>query len=126
MICVKLQQRRAYPRTKPIHFGVPWKRSRLRTPNRGGLGGLGIAVVALCYAAIFLLVGRALWNKPNLRIPGGLLLTIAVCMVPLATYGIERWLGFWPDRDPGAYERFHPLINGSWIVMEIATVVAGA
>ena len=91
-----------------------------------GLGGLGIAVVALCYAAIFLLVGRALWNKPNLRIPGGLLLTIAVCMVPLATYGIERWLGFWPDRDPGAYERFHPLINGSWIVMEIATVVAGA
>ena len=91
-----------------------------------GLGGLGIAIVALCYACVFLLVGRTLWDKPNLRIPGGLLLTMAVCMVPLATYGIERWLGLWPDRDPGAYERFHPYINGSWIVIEIITVVASA
>ena len=90
-----------------------------------GLGGLGIAVVAICYAAIFVLVGRVLWNKPNLRTPGGLLLTMAVCMMPLTTYGIERWLGFWPDRDPGSYTNFHPLINGSWIVMEIVTVVVG-
>jgi len=48
-----------------------------------------------------------------------------VCLVPLATYGIERWTGYWPDRDPGAYARFHPFINGSWLIMETATVVAG-
>ena len=90
-----------------------------------GLGGLGIAAVAICYATIFILVGRVLWNKPNLRTPSGLLLTMAVCMVPLATYGIERSLGFWPERDPGWSTNFHPLINGSWVVMEIATVIAG-
>jgi hypothetical protein len=90
-----------------------------------GLGGLGIATVAICYAAVFVLVGRVLWNKPNLRVPGGLLVTMAVCMVPLATYGVERWSGFWPDQDPGAYANFHPLINGSWIFMEVATVIAG-
>lgn len=90
-----------------------------------GLGGLGIGTVAICYAACFILAGRVLWNKRKLRIPGGLLLTLAVCMVPLATYGIERWLGFWPARDPGAYTNFHPLINGSWIIMEITTIVAG-
>jgi hypothetical protein len=90
-----------------------------------GLGGLGIATVATCYAAVFIWVGQILWHKHNLRIPGGLLFTMAVCMVPLATYGVERWLGFWPSRDPGSYTNFHPLINGSWIIMEIATVAAG-
>ena len=26
-----------------------------------------------------------------MRVPAGLLLTMAVCMVPLLTFGIERW-----------------------------------
>ncbi|HXY60018.1 MAG TPA: hypothetical protein VEH26_00290 [Chthoniobacterales bacterium] len=95
--------------------------------NRGweSLGGLGIAIIAVCYAISFILVGRILWKKQNLRIPGGLLFTMAVCMAPLATYGVERWLGLWPAGDPGSYTNFHPLINGSWIAMEAVTIVAG-
>jgi hypothetical protein len=65
-----------------------------------------------------------LWNQA-LRIPGGLLFTIAVCMTPLAVYGLERWTGFWPENDPGEYANFHPYINGSWLLMEVATVAAG-
>lgn len=90
-----------------------------------GLGGLGLFAVATGYATCFILVGRALWERPGLRVPGGLLFTMAVCMVPLATYGVERWTGFWPASDPGSFTRFHPYINGSWLIMEVATVLAG-
>ncbi len=88
------------------------------------LGGGGLLLVSACYAVSFVLGGRTLWNQ-GLRIPGGLLFTMAVCMTPLAVYGIERWTGYWPAKDPGAYRDFHPYINASWIYMEIATVVAG-
>jgi len=65
-----------------------------------GSGGLGLFTVAVCYSVCFILAGRILWKKPALRGPSGLLFTIAVCMVLLATYGLERWTGFWPASDP--------------------------
>jgi hypothetical protein len=88
------------------------------------LGGAGLLAVSVCYAVCFVLGGRTLWAQ-GMRIPGGLLFTIAVCMTPLAVYGIERWTGYWPEKDPGIYADFHPYINASWIYMEIATVIAG-
>ena len=90
-----------------------------------GLGGLGLFGVAVGYALCFVVAGRLLWKKPGLRVPAGMLITMAVCMVPLAVYGLERWTGFWPANDPGGYTRFHPYINGSWLIMEAATVLAG-
>ena len=87
-------------------------------------GGVGIFIIASCCAICFVLTGRTLW-KQGLRVPGGLLFTMAVCMTPLATYGIERWTGLWPASDPGQYANFHPYINGSWLLMEAVTVVAG-
>jgi hypothetical protein len=89
-----------------------------------GMGGPGLAAVASSYAVCFIMGGRTLWAQ-GFRIPGGLLFTMAVCMVPLATFGIERWTGYWPASDPGSYSRFHPYINGSWIIMESATIAAG-
>jgi hypothetical protein len=88
------------------------------------MGGPGLFAVASCYAVCFVLGGRTLWAQ-SLRIPGGLLFAIAVCMVPLATFGIERWTGFWPAGDPGSYTRFHPYMDGSWLIMEGATIAAG-
>ena len=87
-------------------------------------GGGGIFLIAVAYATGFVLAGRALWNAGR-RIPGGLLVTMAVCMTPLAIYGIERWTGVWPQADPGPYTDFHPLVNGSWLLMEAATIAAG-
>jgi hypothetical protein len=88
-------------------------------------GGPGLFAIAVGYAVAFVITGRKLWNRAGLRVPAGLLITMAVCMVPLAVYGLERWTGFWPANDPGGYTRFHPYINGSWLLMEAATVVAG-
>jgi hypothetical protein len=89
-----------------------------------GMGGPGLAAVAACYSVCFVMGGSTLWAQ-GLRIPGGLLFAMAVCMVPLATFGIERWTGYWPAGDPGSYAEFHPHIDGSWIIMESATIVAG-
>ncbi|HET9000747.1 MAG TPA: DUF2157 domain-containing protein [bacterium] len=88
----------------------------------GGRGILGIAVV---YAACFGLVGYRLWQREPYRVPGGLLVTLAVWMVPLAIYGLERTTGIWPQGDPGAYSGYYAWIKGSWFLMEIGTIAAG-
>jgi hypothetical protein len=56
-------------------------------------GGAGIFLISSVYALCFILAGHTLWYKEKLRIPGGLLFTLAVWMTPLAIYGIERALG---------------------------------
>ena len=90
------------------------------------LSGPAITGIAIAYAVLFGAVGLRLFRSASTRIPGGLLVTVAACMTPLAVYGIERALGWWPATDPGSYTRFHPLIHGSWVVMEIATVIVSA
>jgi hypothetical protein len=90
------------------------------------LGGFGIAAVAIAYAATFVLVGRRLYQQPDLVIPGGLLITMAVAMMPLATYGLERALGLWPGVDPGQYRGFHEWIRSGWLGMEVVTIAAAA
>ncbi|MFZ2062053.1 MAG: hypothetical protein WAU82_13635 [Candidatus Binatus sp.] len=88
-------------------------------------GGAGLFLIALVYGAAFSVAGKILWFDRDLKIPGGLLVTAAVCMAPLAIYGIERQTGIWPQGDPGAYADFYPWIRGSWIAMELGTVTAG-
>lgn len=87
-------------------------------------GGGGIFAVSLLYAAAFAAAGYVFWFRKNMKIAGGLLVTMAVCMTPLAVYGLERALGVWPMDDPGKYQGFHVWINGSWLVMELATAAA--
>ena len=52
-------------------------------------GGGGIFVIAAAYAGVFVVAGRWLLRRPETRVPGGLLVTMAVCMTPLAMYGLE-------------------------------------
>jgi hypothetical protein len=89
-----------------------------------GLGGGGIFLVALAYAATFAALGWRCWRRGP-RVAGGILVTAAVATVPLAVYGLERALGLWPQGDPGAYQDFHVWVKGSWLVMELATIAAG-
>ena len=88
----------------------------------GSPGVLGTVVVYIMIAA-----GLGWWLRNKGYIVGGsLLITVAICLVPLLTYAIEDILGLWPAEHPGAYENYYPWINGSWIVMELATIVAAA
>jgi hypothetical protein len=86
--------------------------------------GWQLTAIALVYAASFVVAGSLVWRKSMYRVPGGLLITMAVCMTPLAVYGLERELHLWPQLDPGSYTDFHPLINASWVGMEGATIGA--
>jgi hypothetical protein len=88
-------------------------------------GGLGIFLLATCYAVLFVFAGQALWFKENLTIPGGLLFTLAVWMTPLAIYGLERAMGVWPQGAPDNFQSYHIWVKGSWILMEVGTVIAG-
>ena len=86
--------------------------------------GWQLTAIALVYAALFVAAGSSVWRKSIYRVPGGLLITMAVSMTPLAVYGIERQFDWWPQLDPGSYTRFHPLVNASWVGMELGTVLA--
>jgi hypothetical protein len=87
-------------------------------------GGSWIFSISAIYALAFVLIGQRLWRSAVTRIPGGLLITMAVCMTPLGVYGLERWLGLWPAADPGSYRDFHEYVRGGWIAMEYVTIVA--
>jgi len=88
-------------------------------------GGMAVFLLATCYAALFALAGRTLWFREKLKIPGGLLFTLAVWMTPLAIYGIERATGFWPQGSPANFRDYHVYIKGSWILMEVGTILVG-
>src|SRR5436853_527872 len=87
------------------------------------LGASGICVTTITYMAVATGIGWWLRRRCYL-IGGGLLITVAVCLTPLLTYSIEEMIGWWPAQDPGSYADFYPMIHGSWIVMELATIVA--
>ncbi|MBV8443538.1 MAG: hypothetical protein JO312_23775 [Hyphomicrobiales bacterium] len=90
------------------------------------LGGWALAGIAAAYAAGFLSLGGFLWSRPGTRMPGGLCVAIAVSMAPLAIYGVQDALNLWAADKPKGYEDFYPLINGSWVYMELGAVVAAA
>lgn len=89
-------------------------------------GGGGIFLISMIYAGLLVLVGSYLWKNEQYRTPAGLLITIAVCLVPLAIYGLEVFFNVWPDgENPGKYQDFYSRIKGSWVFMEIGTILAG-
>ena len=90
------------------------------------MGGRALTACALAYAAAFGFAGNHLWRR-DLRVPGGLLIAIAVSMAPLAVYGVQDEFGWWGRfGKPGAVHDFYIWIKGSWLFMEIATTVAGS
>ncbi len=88
------------------------------------LGSGAVLLLSLLYAGAFAAAGLWLWQSPE-SLPGGLLVTMAVCMTPLATWAFQSATGIWPHGNPGAYQGFYVWVKGSWIVIEVATVAAG-
>ncbi len=87
------------------------------------LGTRGVFVTVLVYMLAALGLGLGL-RRRGYAVGGGLLVTVAVCLVPLLVYTVEDMLGLWPGPRPGEYAAYHPRVHGSWIVMELATMLA--
>ena len=90
------------------------------------LGGWALAAIAIVYAIGLAGLGDRLWRNPATRLPGGLIVAAATSMAPLAIYGVQDALDLWQAGKPENYQNFYPLINGSWVYMEIGAVVASA
>ena len=91
------------------------------------MGGQALTFTAIVYAVAFAAAGHYLWHVKSLRAPGGLLIAIAVSMAPLAVYGVQDALDLWGQfGKPGTVQGFYVWIQGSWIFMEIAAILAAA
>ena len=89
-------------------------------------GEKGLLFLACLYAFLFVLAGKHLWFKQNLKIPGGFLFTIAVCMTPIAIFGILAQLNLEPTEyrleAPQTYLLYQRVFS---IIMALGTILAG-
>lgn len=91
-------------------------------------GGSGLLLISVCYGVIALGLTEFLLGKKHLSLPAGIAAVLGVVMVPLAVYGAQHVLGFWPadSSTKWAYRDYHTHIDWRWLMMELATLAAGA
>ncbi|MES2935130.1 MAG: DUF2157 domain-containing protein [Pseudomonadota bacterium] len=90
---------------------------------------LGMPVL-LALSSLYVLgaIGLAVWfDKRALGVPAGIFATLAIALVPLVVFALQRVLGLWPEGgNTQHYRDYHAWIDWRWLVMELATLVAGA
>lgn len=86
-------------------------------------GGWGLLAIALAYAGVGLWLTHYFLAR-NLSIPAGIMAAFVVALTPLAIYGLQHGLGFWPAGK--VYREYHTLIDWRWLFMELATLASGA
>lgn len=63
----------------------------------------------------------------NQVVPAGLFATLTIALVPLAVFSLQHVMGFWADSAaPAHYRDFHALVDWRWLIMELATLLAGS
>lgn len=95
-----------------LFMGIGWE----------AFGGGGILLISLLYAVIGLVLTHVFATK-NLAIPAGICATFVVCLTPLAIYGLQHWLGVWPD--DSQYQDYHRYVQWHWLYMELGTLIIG-
>lgn len=86
-------------------------------------GGWGILLISLAYAGAGLKFA-ADFRKKGHAIPAGICATFVVALTPLAIYGLQQAMGWWPDGT--MYRDYHRYIRWHWIFMELGTLAVGA
>ncbi|SFX42689.1 DUF2157 domain-containing protein [Marinospirillum alkaliphilum] len=86
-------------------------------------GGAGLLLIALLYALGGLWLTQV-FRRRNLPVPAGVTATFVVVLTPLAVYGLQQMLGFWPEG--AVYRQYHQLVDWRWLFMELATLMVAA
>ncbi len=86
-------------------------------------GGWGIFFIALAYAGAGLKLADFFRNR-GYGVPAGICATFAVALTPLAIYGLQRAIGFWPGGS--LYHDYHDWVRWHWLLMELGTLAVGA
>jgi hypothetical protein len=86
-------------------------------------GGWGILAICIAYVLIGLML-TSRFEHAGYPIPAGICATFVVAITPLAIYGLQQGLGWWPDDT--TYLAYHYYIKWHWIYLEFGTLIAGA
>ncbi|MBS9759176.1 DUF2157 domain-containing protein [Pseudomonas mosselii] len=89
------------------------------------IGDGALLAISLLYIGGITLFALSLQRR-NQPVAAGVLAAVAVSIVPLAVFAIERLAGWWPlDDAQGDYHQYYTYVQGGWLAMEAATVLAG-
>lgn len=83
------------------------------------------AAIAIGYGAGCWRVAAWLLERRRLPIPAGILGALVTVCTPLALYGLQQALGWWPAGHD-AYRDYHRWIDWHWWFMELGTLAVGA
>ena len=86
-------------------------------------GGWGIFFISLAYAGVGLKLANQFQTK-GYAIPAGICAAFVVALTPLAIYGLQQAMGWWPDSS--GYRDYHRYIKWHWLYMELGTLIVGA
>lgn len=86
-------------------------------------GGWGIFAISCGYGIGGLALTRFFRNR-ELHVPAGICAVFVVALTPLAVYGLQKGMGWWPDTT--SYRDYHRIIRYHWYYMEMATLAMGA
>ncbi len=87
-------------------------------------GGWGVFFIALLYIGVAWKLAQR-FEAQGLPIPMGIMATLIVVLVPLATWAAQQALGFWPSGGAQSYRAYHAIIDWRWLTLELATLAAG-
>ncbi|MFK0091261.1 DUF2157 domain-containing protein [Pseudomonas sp. NPDC090592] len=89
------------------------------------IGDGALLVIASLYILLITLFALNLQRRAQ-PVAAGVLAAVAVSIVPLAVFAIERLAGWWPLDDAQAnYHQYYTYVQGGWLAIEAATVLAG-
>ncbi|WP_367237428.1 DUF2157 domain-containing protein [Pseudomonas sp. Rh2] len=89
------------------------------------IGDGALLAIAMLYIVLMTLFALGLQRRHQ-PIAAGVLAAVAVSIVPLAVFAIERMAGWWPMGDTQTdYHQYYRYVQGGWLLMEAATVLAG-
>lgn len=86
-------------------------------------GGFGIMLICLAYAAAGLALANHFQAK-GFAIPAGICAAFVVAVTPLAIYGLQQGMGWWPDQS--LYLDYHRYIQWHWLYIQLSTLAVGA
>lgn len=85
-------------------------------------GGAGIFFLSILYGILGLALATQFQRK-SYPVPAGICATFVVALTPLAIYGLQVYMGWWPDSTP--YRSYNMFIKWHWLFMELGTLIVG-
>lgn len=86
-------------------------------------GGWGIFFISVAYAGAALQLAGT-FQKKGYAVPAGICAAFVVALAPLALYGLQQAMGWWPD--DSTYRQYHRYIKWHWLYLELGTLAVGA